>query len=101
VPVKRYSEQELEDFLRGVDETNPDNLFIDGSKFNGKVPLSESFYMGKFDYNPTRWRALMARASNVVVWGYERSDGEIMFVDYYDPPGSRWRLYNKWKWNRR
>ncbi len=102
VPIKRYSEQELEDFLRGVDESNLDNLFIDGyQRVIDKYGFKYQHGLGRFKYDPTKWRALMSRASKVVVWGFDQWDGEIMFVDYYDPPGSRWTLYDKKKWERR
>lgn len=102
VPIKKYSEREIEEFLVGVDEENPENLFIDGYlNVIDKYGFKYQHYYGKFKYDSLRWRVLMSRADSIVVWTYDQSDGEIMFIDYYAPPGSRWRLYNRKKWERR
>jgi hypothetical protein len=93
VPIKKYSEKEIEDLLESVEE-DLESLEIHG--YMG-TPLAQMQLVGYCPYDPTRWRALMARSSNVVRWSYPREDGEIMFVDYWDPPGSRWVLAKKRK----
>jgi hypothetical protein len=92
VPTKNYSAGEIENFLDGVEE-DIDKLIIHG--YYG-LPLRGNMYsLGYFSYDSTRWRALCIRADKIVRYRYEREDGEIMFVDYWDLPGSRWILQRK------
>jgi hypothetical protein len=93
VSIKKYSEIEIEELLRGL-ENDTETLEIQG--FRG-TPLTSMRSIGYYSYDPTRWRALMSRASNIVRWGFDRIDGELMFIDYWEPPGSRWVLRRKQK----